>query len=77
MYTPLWKRLLIIAVVLAGFAIAMPNLFYSTVETHNDAKAAAEKAGVLEVEFTDGRLVLGGKAKARKGGEATGQGSLF
>ena len=36
--------------------------------------AAAEKAGVREVEFTDGRLVLGGKAKARKGGEATGQG---
>ena len=40
-------------------------------------KAAAEKAGVLEAEFTDGRLLLGGKAKARKGGEATGQGSVF
>ena len=50
MYTPLWKRLLIIAVVLAGFAIAMPNLFYSTVETHNDAKAAAEKAGFATTE---------------------------
>ena len=40
-------------------------------------KAAAEKAGVLEVEFTDGRLVLGAKAKARKSGETPEQGSLF
>ena len=77
MHTPLWKRILIVAVVLAGFVIAMPNLFYATVETHNDAKAAAEKAGVVEVEFTDGRLVLGAKAKARKSGEAPEQGSLF
>lgn len=50
MHTPLWKRLLIIAVVLAGFVIAMPNLFYATVETHNDAKAAAEKAGFATTE---------------------------
>lgn len=50
MHTPLWKRLLIIAVVLAGFVVALPNLFYATVETHNDAKAASEKAGFATTE---------------------------
>lgn len=40
-------------------------------------KAAAESAGSLEIEFADGRLPLGAKAKPRKGGEAPEQGSLF
>jgi exodeoxyribonuclease VII large subunit len=40
-------------------------------------KAGAEAAAVLEVEFADGRLTLGGKAKARKAGDAPDQGSLF
>ena len=44
--TPLWKRLLIWAVVLAGLVMAAPNLFYSRVETHNDAATAIEKATV-------------------------------
>ncbi|MGB8621812.1 MAG: protein translocase subunit SecD [Paracoccaceae bacterium] len=42
---PLWKRLLIWGVCALGLAYAMPNLFYSRVEGHNDAVAAIEKSG--------------------------------
>lgn len=42
--TPLWKRLLIWAVVVVGLFLAMPNLFYARVETHNDALTAIAKA---------------------------------
>lgn len=46
------------------------------------SKAGAEKAGVLEIQFQDGRLSLGGRParKAKDGGEGEGeggQGSLF
>lgn len=42
------------------------------------SKSAAEKAAVIEVEFADGRVTLGAKAKPKKAGEASGgQGSLF
>ncbi|MEO6301373.1 MAG: exodeoxyribonuclease VII large subunit [Paracoccaceae bacterium] len=41
------------------------------------SKAAAEKAGVLEVQFQDGRLTVGGKARKGKAGGGTEQGSLF
>ena len=44
--TPLWKRLLIWVVVAFGVIMAAPNLFYSRVETHNDALAAIVKADV-------------------------------
>ncbi len=47
---PLWNRLLIVAVLLAGLAFAMPNFFYGTVERHNDAVAEIEATGVT----TDG-----------------------
>ncbi len=43
--TPLWKRLLILAICGWGIVAAMPNLFYTKVEAHNDAAAAIEKAG--------------------------------
>ena len=43
---PLWNRLMIILVVLAGLAFAMPNLFYDRVERHNDAVAAMEQGGL-------------------------------
>ena len=43
--TPLWKRLLVWAIVAFGIVTAVPNLFYSRVERHNDAAAAIEKAG--------------------------------
>jgi exodeoxyribonuclease VII large subunit len=39
-------------------------------------KAAAESAGVLEIEFHDGKLSLGPRAKKPKAGPE-GQGSLF
>jgi exodeoxyribonuclease VII large subunit len=41
-------------------------------------KAAAEKAAALEIEFRDGRLVLGGRPGRKGRGEGeSGQGSLF
>ncbi|WRH61910.1 MAG: exodeoxyribonuclease VII large subunit [Fuscovulum sp.] len=40
-------------------------------------KAGAEKAAALEIEFADGRLALGGKARARKADSGPEQGSLF
>jgi len=45
--TPLWKRVVVWAVVLAGSILAAPNLFYSRVETHNDAASAIAKAEKL------------------------------
>lgn len=42
---PLWNRLMIIVLVLAGIAFAMPNLFYERVERHNDAVAMIERTG--------------------------------
>lgn len=50
MYTPLWKRLLIWGVVAFGLVYAMPNLFFSRVETHNDATEAVAKAGFATPE---------------------------
>lgn len=43
--TPLWKRLLILAICGWGIVAAAPNLFYTTVEAHNDAADAIKKAG--------------------------------
>ena len=40
LYFPLWKRLLILAIVLIGAAVALPNLFSARVETANDAREA-------------------------------------
>jgi preprotein translocase subunit SecD len=42
---PLWNRIMIILVVLAGLSFAMPNLFYERVERHNDAVAVLEDTG--------------------------------
>jgi len=41
------------------------------------SKAAAERAGALEIEFADGRVAVGGRPKARKADGAPEQGSLF
>lgn len=49
------KRLLILGVTLLGILWAMPNVFYGRVEAHNDAVAAAEKAGFATAEQTAGR----------------------
>ncbi len=48
---PLWNRLFIVLVVLAGLGFAMPNLFYGTVERHNDAIATMERDGVETPEL--------------------------
>lgn len=40
LHTPLWKRLMIWAVVALGVIWSVPNLFYGQVESHNDALAA-------------------------------------
>lgn len=47
---PLWKRVLIWSICAAGILLAMPNLFYTRVEQHNDALAAAEAAGFASPE---------------------------
>ncbi len=44
MQTPLWKRVLIWAIVAVGLLYALPNAFYERVEKHNDAATAIEKA---------------------------------
>lgn len=51
LHTPLWKRLLIVAIVVWGVLAAMPNAFYRDVETHNDAaKAIAAAEGLATPE---------------------------
>ncbi|MBF9044670.1 protein translocase subunit SecD [Rhodobacterales bacterium HKCCE4037] len=43
---PLWNRLFIILVLLAGLSFAFPNFFYERVERHNDAVATMEREGI-------------------------------
>ena len=45
LHIPLWKRVAILGVCLAGIAFSAPNLFYSKVETHNDAVVEIERMG--------------------------------
>lgn len=44
LYTPLWKRLLILALCAWGISASVPNLFYTQVEQHNDATDAIAAA---------------------------------
>ena len=48
----LWKRIVIWGVVALGLMLALPNGFYTRVETHNDAKAALE-AGSIDPTLAD------------------------
>lgn len=50
LYTPLWKKILVWAVVAAGILLAMPNLFYAQVEARNDAADAVVKSGFATTE---------------------------
>jgi preprotein translocase subunit SecD len=51
-----WKRVLIWALVVAGLVLAAPNLFYSRVESHNDAVKAIETSGsTAELEAQAGQ----------------------
>jgi preprotein translocase subunit SecD len=47
---PLFNRIMIVLVILAGLSFAMPNLFYERVERHNDAAAEIEATGVTSDE---------------------------
>ena len=49
-HTPLWKRFFIWGICLFGLLGAVPNLFYSRVELHNDAAVAIEAAGFATPE---------------------------
>ncbi len=44
LHTPLWKRLVIWGLIALGVVMAVPNVFYSRVETRNDAAIAIAKA---------------------------------
>ena len=44
----LWKRVLIWGLCVLGLALALPNAFYTRVETHNDAVAAIEAGATAE-----------------------------
>ncbi|MBC2835893.1 protein translocase subunit SecD [Paragemmobacter straminiformis] len=50
LHAPLWKKILVWAVVALGFALAMPNLFYAQVEARNDAEDAVLKSGFATTE---------------------------
>ncbi|MEM9812077.1 MAG: protein translocase subunit SecD [Pseudomonadota bacterium] len=45
-----WKKTLILLLCLAGIVLAVPNLFYNTVEQANDARARAADTGVMSAE---------------------------
>ncbi|MEM8849737.1 MAG: protein translocase subunit SecD [Pseudomonadota bacterium] len=47
----LWKRLLIVLTCAFGLLLAMPNLFYGTVERYNDAHLALERTGAVSAEL--------------------------
>ncbi len=50
MTSPLWKRILIWGICALGLFYALPNLFYTRVELHNDAAAAVAVAGAATPE---------------------------
>ncbi len=50
-----WKRILIIGICVLGMFYALPNLFYSRVEVHNDAVKTIEQTGAETPELIDER----------------------
>ncbi len=52
---PLWKRVMIWSVCALGLIFALPNLFYSRVEGHNDALVEIEATGVETPELVAAR----------------------
>ncbi|SEO02442.1 preprotein translocase subunit SecD [Pseudorhodobacter antarcticus] len=55
---PLWKRVLIWGLCALGVVMTAPNLFYTQVETHNDAVIAVEKAGGVASPEQEAALAL-------------------
>ncbi len=56
--TPLWKSLMVWAVIAMAVVMAMPNLFYTQVEARNDAATAVEKAVEAGLPATPEQLAL-------------------
>ena len=52
---PGWLRATIWAVLFAGVALTLPNLFYDRVERHNDAVALIEETGAETAELSADR----------------------
>ncbi len=52
---PLWKQALIWIICIAGLVFAMPNVFYTTVEKHNDAVKALAKGAAETPELAAAR----------------------
>jgi preprotein translocase subunit SecD len=50
MQSPLWKTILIWGICAVGLLYALPNLFYTKVEQHNDAMKAVAASGVTTPE---------------------------
>jgi preprotein translocase subunit SecD len=50
MQSPLWKTILIWGICAVGLLFALPNLFYTKVEQHNDAVKAVAASGVTTPE---------------------------
>ncbi|MEM8555860.1 MAG: protein translocase subunit SecD, partial [Pseudomonadota bacterium] len=50
---PVWKRVMIWGLCALGLLFAMPNGFYTRVETHNDAVAAIERTGIETAQLTE------------------------
>ena len=50
---PSWQRLFILILCLGGLYLAFPNLFYSTVEKHNDAVIMVERGQVAANEVSE------------------------
>ncbi|GKY87837.1 protein translocase subunit SecD [Sinisalibacter aestuarii] len=53
LHYPLWRRIIVIGLVVLGLVYAAPNLFYGRVETHNDAATAIEKFGATAEREAD------------------------
>lgn len=54
---PLWKRLFVLIIVAFGMVYALPNLFYTRVEAHNDALAEVALTGVETAETEAARAL--------------------
>jgi preprotein translocase subunit SecD len=57
MHMPLWKRVMLWGLCVLALSMALPNVFYSRVERHNDAIAKIEKNGAVTPELAADRAL--------------------
>jgi preprotein translocase subunit SecD len=57
MHMPLWKRVMVWGLCVLALSMALPNVFYSRVERHNDAIAKIEKNGAVTPELAADRAL--------------------